>query len=203
MNYRKFAWWNTQWAFAGVRDPAAALVCAEPAFDDGRWVFTGIDVDGVGPHEKDSGHSDDGDGRTHRIHRGHRCRGGGAARRAAAASLGARAVERLRHRAAAAGRSERRRSGVRESRGDGAEVRRRLGEHRACAAAGRQPRRRRRGAAAGAGRRSETREDPFLPRRDAEERRPIRRGARGTCARRRSCIRAIASCSISSAASCS
>ena len=32
VNYRKFAWWNTQWAFAGVRDPAAALVCAEPAF---------------------------------------------------------------------------------------------------------------------------------------------------------------------------
>ena len=24
VNYRKFAWWNTQWAFAGVRDPAAA-----------------------------------------------------------------------------------------------------------------------------------------------------------------------------------
>ena len=23
VNYRKFAWWNTQWAFAGVRDPAA------------------------------------------------------------------------------------------------------------------------------------------------------------------------------------
>ena len=22
VNYRKFAWWNTQWAFAGVRDPA-------------------------------------------------------------------------------------------------------------------------------------------------------------------------------------
>ena len=22
VNYRKFAWWNTQWAFAGVRDPS-------------------------------------------------------------------------------------------------------------------------------------------------------------------------------------
>ena len=25
INYRKFAWWNTQWAYAGVRDPALAL----------------------------------------------------------------------------------------------------------------------------------------------------------------------------------
>jgi tetratricopeptide (TPR) repeat protein len=42
VNYRKFAWWNTQWAFAGVRDPAQAS--APPvtrAYDDGRWVFTG------------------------------------------------------------------------------------------------------------------------------------------------------------------
>ena len=29
VNYRKFAWWNTQWAFAGVRDPADA----NPAVD--------------------------------------------------------------------------------------------------------------------------------------------------------------------------
>ena len=28
VNYRKFAWWNTQWAFAGVRDPDAAGVRA-------------------------------------------------------------------------------------------------------------------------------------------------------------------------------
>ena len=28
VNYRKFAWWNTQWAFAGVRDPAQPDVLA-------------------------------------------------------------------------------------------------------------------------------------------------------------------------------
>ena len=29
LNYRKFAWWNTQWAFAGVRDPAAPRLLAD------------------------------------------------------------------------------------------------------------------------------------------------------------------------------
>jgi tetratricopeptide (TPR) repeat protein len=42
VNYRKFAWWNTQWAFAGVRDPAQL---ADPpvsaSYDDGVWRFTG------------------------------------------------------------------------------------------------------------------------------------------------------------------
>jgi Flp pilus assembly protein TadD len=41
VNYRKFAWWNTQWAFAGVRDPAQPSYSVTPAHDDGRWVFTG------------------------------------------------------------------------------------------------------------------------------------------------------------------
>jgi tetratricopeptide (TPR) repeat protein len=41
VNYRKFAWWNTQWAFAGVRDPADANPATSPSYDDGRWVFTG------------------------------------------------------------------------------------------------------------------------------------------------------------------
>ena len=41
VNYRKFAWWNTQWAFAGVRDPAQASYAIAPGHDDGRWVFTG------------------------------------------------------------------------------------------------------------------------------------------------------------------
>jgi len=42
VNYRKFAWWNTQWAYAGVRDPAeAAAPPPTPAYDDGRWVFHG------------------------------------------------------------------------------------------------------------------------------------------------------------------
>ena len=41
VNYRKFSWWNTQWAFAGVRDPAQASPSVTPDHDDGRWVFTG------------------------------------------------------------------------------------------------------------------------------------------------------------------
>jgi tetratricopeptide (TPR) repeat protein len=41
VNYRKFAWWNTQWSFAGVRDPAQPAYSVTPAHDDGRWVFTG------------------------------------------------------------------------------------------------------------------------------------------------------------------
>src|SRR6266852_901912 len=40
VNYRKFAWWNTQWAFAGVRaaGPAPAV---DHSYDDGPWTFTG------------------------------------------------------------------------------------------------------------------------------------------------------------------
>jgi Tfp pilus assembly protein PilF len=41
VNYRKFAWWNTQWAFAGVRDPSHSNFAVGPGHDDGRWVFTG------------------------------------------------------------------------------------------------------------------------------------------------------------------
>ena len=41
VNYRKFAWWNTQWAFAGVRDPADKTPAVTKSYDDGRWVFTG------------------------------------------------------------------------------------------------------------------------------------------------------------------
>lgn len=41
VNYRKFAWWNTQWAYAGVRDPNQPSFAISPSFDDGRWVFTG------------------------------------------------------------------------------------------------------------------------------------------------------------------
>jgi hypothetical protein len=41
VNYRKFAWWNTQWAFAGVRDPADPHASVTPDHDDGRWTFTG------------------------------------------------------------------------------------------------------------------------------------------------------------------
>jgi tetratricopeptide (TPR) repeat protein len=41
LNYRKFAWWNTQWAFAGVRDPAQPAQAVTKDYDDTHWVFTG------------------------------------------------------------------------------------------------------------------------------------------------------------------
>jgi tetratricopeptide (TPR) repeat protein len=41
VNYRKFNWWNTQWSYAGVRDPADPDPAVSRSFDDGRWVFTG------------------------------------------------------------------------------------------------------------------------------------------------------------------
>jgi cytochrome c-type biogenesis protein CcmH/NrfG len=40
VNYRKFAWWNTQWAFAGVRDPRRKADVTKD-YDDGPWMFTG------------------------------------------------------------------------------------------------------------------------------------------------------------------
>ncbi|MBI3952144.1 MAG: tetratricopeptide repeat protein [Acidobacteria bacterium] len=46
VNYRKFAWWNTQWAFAGIRDPEHKQYSVAHGHDDGRWVFTG-DTSGV------------------------------------------------------------------------------------------------------------------------------------------------------------
>lgn len=41
LNYRKFSWWNTQWAFAGVRDPSDPHPNVTRDYDDGKWVFTG------------------------------------------------------------------------------------------------------------------------------------------------------------------
>ncbi len=41
VNHRKFAWWNTQWAYAGERDPAHRDFALAKGYDDGRWVFTG------------------------------------------------------------------------------------------------------------------------------------------------------------------
>ena len=46
VNYRKFAWWNTQWAFGGMRDPTHKGFSVGPNHDDGRWIFTG-DTSGV------------------------------------------------------------------------------------------------------------------------------------------------------------
>ena len=41
VNHRKFSWWNTQWSFAGVRDPGEASPAVGPGYDDGHWLFTG------------------------------------------------------------------------------------------------------------------------------------------------------------------
>ena len=41
VNYRKFAWWNTQWSFAGVRDPEQKTYSIAHGHDDGGWVFNG------------------------------------------------------------------------------------------------------------------------------------------------------------------
>jgi tetratricopeptide (TPR) repeat protein len=39
--YRKFSWWNTQFAFAGVPDPTKPASEVAPAYDDTKYVFTG------------------------------------------------------------------------------------------------------------------------------------------------------------------
>jgi tetratricopeptide (TPR) repeat protein len=39
--YRKFSWWNTQFAFAGVPDPTQPKPEVTPDYDDTRYVFTG------------------------------------------------------------------------------------------------------------------------------------------------------------------
>jgi tetratricopeptide (TPR) repeat protein len=41
VNYRKFQWWNTQFSFAGVRDPKGPNPAVAAGYDDGKWVFTG------------------------------------------------------------------------------------------------------------------------------------------------------------------
>ena len=41
LKYRKFAWWNTQWAYAGVRDAQQGAFALGPGHDDGAWLFTG------------------------------------------------------------------------------------------------------------------------------------------------------------------
>ena len=38
--YRKFAWWNTQFAFAGTPDPAKPAAPVVPGYDDNTYVFT-------------------------------------------------------------------------------------------------------------------------------------------------------------------
>jgi len=41
LNYRKFSWINTQFAFGGVRDPADTHPDVTKNYDDGRWLFNG------------------------------------------------------------------------------------------------------------------------------------------------------------------
>jgi len=41
LNYRKFSWWNTNWAYAGERDPEHENFDLTAHADDGRWLFTG------------------------------------------------------------------------------------------------------------------------------------------------------------------
>jgi tetratricopeptide (TPR) repeat protein len=51
LKYRKFAWWNTQWAYAGVRNAQQGAFDLGPGHDDGTWVFTG-DTSRVSGHLK-------------------------------------------------------------------------------------------------------------------------------------------------------
>lgn len=48
LRYRKFAWWNTQFSYAGIPDPAAKVAQYTSAFDDRPYVFRGdvADVSG-------------------------------------------------------------------------------------------------------------------------------------------------------------
>jgi len=39
VNYRKFSWWNTQFAFRGMRDPAQSRPAVAKDYDDGRFIF--------------------------------------------------------------------------------------------------------------------------------------------------------------------
>jgi Tfp pilus assembly protein PilF len=41
VNYRKFMWWNTQFAYGGVREASDVKPAVAPSYDDGKWVFTG------------------------------------------------------------------------------------------------------------------------------------------------------------------
>ncbi|MGH9747988.1 MAG: tetratricopeptide repeat protein [Candidatus Acidiferrales bacterium] len=41
LNYRKFSWYNTQFSFASIHDPAQQNSATTPDFDDRHWLFTG------------------------------------------------------------------------------------------------------------------------------------------------------------------
>jgi tetratricopeptide (TPR) repeat protein len=42
LNYRKFMWFNTQFAFAGVKDPNQGPDAVTPDYDDRKWLFQGV-----------------------------------------------------------------------------------------------------------------------------------------------------------------
>jgi tetratricopeptide (TPR) repeat protein len=52
LNYRKFAWWNTQWAFAGIPDPEDTTGTYAKDYDSRRWIFKG-DLLGVSAKYKE------------------------------------------------------------------------------------------------------------------------------------------------------
>src|SRR5213596_3634829 len=41
LNYRKFSWWNSHWAYAGVRDPSQGPFALGKGYDSSRWIFAG------------------------------------------------------------------------------------------------------------------------------------------------------------------
>jgi tetratricopeptide (TPR) repeat protein len=51
LNYRKFSWWNTQWAFAGVHDPNDPAEKTTKNYDDRKWLFNG-DLSNVSAKDK-------------------------------------------------------------------------------------------------------------------------------------------------------
>ena len=116
VNYRKFAWWNTQWAFAGVRDPGTGHVLGRPR--------TTTTATGSSPATRPRSPAGSRRSPTSRSRSWPRdtqtlkvaARGAAAPSREplARARVGARALERLRHRPAPAGRPQGRGGGVPE-----------------------------------------------------------------------------------------
>ena len=43
LNYRKFMWWNTQFAFAGAQDSNQPPDAVTPDYDDRKWLFKSVD----------------------------------------------------------------------------------------------------------------------------------------------------------------
>ena len=52
LNYRKFMWWNTQFAFAGVLDAKQPASAMTPDYDDRKWSFATRPVNVTGNLEK-------------------------------------------------------------------------------------------------------------------------------------------------------